>query len=305
MDQLKLLQLKLLELNKIINDHKAMLIDNPEDIETRLSLSSFESLYMNFKDQYMHLSDELNYEVIDYRIMNSIDDSVPISEITESLNLFQTLFSLVFDVTKNNSPKSSTHLSSEIRNSSTLKYGFSYAGSVGFVLTIDNHRDLIDDTLDRTIENTMNLISITNRQELDANIKKFGVATIKTLNNWVTVNEKYDSELEIKTNNKNIPSLKIDTARFEQVNELISHEPLISTELITILKCELVGADTKSATFHIIDKSKSFKGSISDNIDLNFSLPSIVNVKLNEETKEFNGKITKKYLLTFIEIASV
>jgi hypothetical protein len=301
MEKLKDLQLKLLELNKIIDDHNHKLLEEPDNIEVRLSLASFESLYLDFKKQYMELAKEYSYDVIDYRIMNTNHQNIAINEITESLNLFQTLFSLVFDVSRNETPKNTTRISNEIKNSSSLKYGFSYAGSIGFVLTIDTHNNLFDKSIETTVKDTMSLISISDRQQLEKCITKFGVGTIKVFKNWVRINEKYGNELEIKTNNDKISPIFMNSERLEKVSEIISREPLITNETIKLENCELVGVDTLKETFHVVTEDKSYKGSISEGVNMTFSVPSQVNVELNEEIKELNGKVTKKYLLISID----
>ena len=302
MIQLQVIQKKLLELNEIIKKHKSLLSIKPDNLSVMLALSSFESLYTDLQNQYVSVANFWNFNVVNYRL-SSKHKNISISALSALLDSFQNLYSNVYEVVKYQVAKQNTRLRDDTVKKTALYFGYSYGGSLGIVMTIDNQEKFIESDLDIAFKQTLDVLKVKTKEEIKPIIDKFGYGTIKLLNDWSTVHLKYETNAEIKSSLSSTEQTSDNfvVSDIKTLNELLVSTPIITEEILEFVECQLVGVDIEKRTFHIIvDESKNYLGTLSEAIQDNFSVPSVHSVKIREEDTFFKGRNSKKYVLLSI-----
>jgi hypothetical protein len=122
-----------------------------------------------------------------------------LNALTDSLRSFQSWLTAVFDAIRSNRPKARARVSAENTVLSTLDFGYSYAGSVGFVFTMPRERILIGEReLDRAIAKIFEMIRVGDPEQLAQFARDMGLASVKKMYDWAHVHSQYAIGANIK-----------------------------------------------------------------------------------------------------------
>jgi hypothetical protein len=165
----------------------------------RMALKSLENRRADLREELAEITRRESIDVCDYRLIPEGQHSRAISGIATALNEFQNLVAAIYDCIVNNRPKENFHLSADVWEKTRLDFGFTYAGSLGVVMTIPNERLLLIETeLDQSISVVFELPKIANYEELREVSEKYGHATIRKLHEWSKAHRDYLLAAEIR-----------------------------------------------------------------------------------------------------------
>jgi hypothetical protein len=118
--------------------------------------------------------------------MFNASDHYKLSGYAKALADFQTTFSLTYDALKNG-PKQRASLAPEVEAATAFDFGYAYSGSVGVVLTLENERLLLGETLlDETMAVVFSMAKAATASDVAAFAKRLGPPPVRALFRWAT-----------------------------------------------------------------------------------------------------------------------
>lgn len=169
-----------------------------ESDSIRLTLRSLEERRSTLKEKLHEVAREESLEVCDYRMIPTTDASYAIAAVTSSLKNFQDLVISTFDAITDR-PKKRMTSDPIVLDKTRLDFGFAYAGSLGIVMTVPNHRRLaVDSDLDEAIKAIFEILKLTSTEEVRGIADAYGTATVRKLFAWSKINSEHGLGVDIK-----------------------------------------------------------------------------------------------------------
>ena len=219
----------------------------------RLTLQSLENRRNSFRDELAELTEREFIEVCDYRIIPGDKTSYAVSAVTAALHDFQDLVTLLFSSGSSKKARRRAPGDPTVSERTRFDFGFSYAGSLGIVLTIPNERLIaMDSDLDAAVKKAFDLISAKSKEQIQAAAVSFGAPVIRKLYSWSKTQRDYNLSADIKwTRGKTIRSETLVQAKESaEVCQII--EAKTDLEQTTHeLTGTLVGYNVKTRRFEI------------------------------------------------------
>lgn len=172
---------KLQDTQAAIRRAEKAVLEHPEMPSVALSLKSLRKRQQSLEALFSSLADDQWFDVCSYKLLPEKEGRPTLPSLTNTLGDFQTLFTLVYDTIKNG-PKQRGRASAEATAATTFGFGYSFTGSVGFVLTLPNERLLTDETdLDRAMSTVFEMARAQSPQDVAKFAKELGAAPIRTM----------------------------------------------------------------------------------------------------------------------------
>jgi hypothetical protein len=225
----------------------------PEDRRLDLMLESLRLRESSLEDSFRKVANSQQLEICDYRLIpENLGNSLPIAGVGDALKTFQMWLTVVFDAVRNG-PKERVRLTPDLVRQSTLEFGYTYSGSLGFMLTIPNERLLFGESeLDSAISGMFHMVRSTSSQELSEVAQMYGVGTIRRMYDWARNNASYLVSTDIKwmradqIRNKTL----VQVPEAARLCELIDATSDVKHEEMDLVG-ELVGGDAVTRIFHM------------------------------------------------------
>lgn len=201
--------------------------------------------------EFLEAAEEVGVDVCSYRIFPDQGVQTKLAAVTSTLSDWQTMFSVVYDAVKNG-PKRTSHLSAEVLAATSFDFGYSFAGSVGMVFTLPNHRLLFDTPLDKTFEAIFELVHATSREEIVALAQRLGRGPIKLLHDWARDHVKHGvgADIDWRRGREVKANLFIERHGLLRLQETIARTSEAQEESM-VVEGTLVGADIQRRSFHL------------------------------------------------------
>ncbi len=281
---------------------------HPEVPSVAASLRSLQKRRQDLETAFSSLVDQQWFDVCSYRILPERGEHVMLPSLTSTLGEFQSLFTLVYDTMKNG-PKQRGRASVEAATATTFGFGYSFAGSVGFVLTLPNERLLTDETdLDRAMSTVFEMAKADSPQQIAGFAKELGAAPIRTMYRWVTSHVRSGLNVDIgwRREEQVRASLFIQVPELENLQQAIGETSDEVEEVLTI-RGALVGADVHSHSFHIeLEDGSEIKGKMAEGVGSEYTveLPRRYTAQIRKTTQiryASDEDIVSYYLLSLKE----
>lgn len=241
---------------------------NPRDWSLAVTAESLKQRYADLEKTFAVIAHADHLDVCDYRLIPEAESN-PIASIAKALTSFQDMLTVVFDAMKNG-PKIKARLSPDVIAGSTLDFGYAYAGSLGFVLTMPSERMLIGEAdLDRAMRAVFEMAKAETPQQLAAYVRQVGVAGIRRLYAWSTAHAEYGLSADIKWNRLEeergrVLVQKEELSRLRGIIDQASEEKSESHEITG----ELMGLDVSGGSFRLaVPGGDDVTGKVADTFD--------------------------------------
>ncbi len=260
---------KLQKTNAVIRNLQDAVAKHPDTPSLVVNLRSLERRRRDLEMLFGRLTHEDLEDVCSYRIFSDREDGrIPISSLASALVDFQALFSTVYDAIKNGARHRIRHRP-EIAAATTFEYGYSFAGSAGFVFTLPNERLLLGGTdLDRAIDTIFEMAQAKESDQILRFTKRLGAAPVRLLYNWATghVEAGLSADIDWRRDQHVRFNLLIQTPELEVLQRAISQTSEETREVFTV-EGQLVGADVEGHRFHMkLSDGPDIRGQMSDYI---------------------------------------
>ncbi|MGD0104566.1 MAG: hypothetical protein ABSC06_11065, partial [Rhodopila sp.] len=225
----------------------------PGDVYVLANLAALKRDAEELESQWAEAVRLQQKEVCRYRMVPCHDVEFSIRAITRSLLDFQELFSQVYDALKNGAKRRAT-LGIDMILETTFNFAFSYAGSLGIVMSVDTTPTLFDGQFDIAIFTFMQIVEAKTEADIRDLAKRLGDAVVKKTFDWAKVNVEagYAVDLDWTTVRGTHKGGMIDLDVFSRLVTVISRTSDTERRSIKVLGI-LVGLDSKTKRFRFVD----------------------------------------------------
>jgi hypothetical protein len=262
---------------------------NPDSPSALLSLNSLRKRQQDLEAQFARVTVTEELDVCSYRLFTSREGERPkLAALTDALSDFQALFSQVYSAVKNG-PRERERVSADVLAETSFGFGYTFAGSVGFVLTLPNERLLLGETeLDISMRLITEMAQAKTTDEIAAFKKDLGLAPIRTMYRWAEDHAARGLGAQIEWRRAGEvtaslfvqqPELEVLTRTIAQISEKVENEFEIEGQL--------VGLNSKYKTFHMeVEGVPDIKGRALIDIDAEHQIifPAFYRARIRTET---------------------
>ena len=230
-----------------------------------LNQQSLQKRQTFLEEELEHLASQQQTDVVNYRLFSDSDESMSITTVAKTLTDFQEWLTTIYDALQNG-PKQRDRRDAEAISTTRLNFAYSYAGSVGVVMTMPAEQLLIGETnLDKAVETIFRLVKAKSTEEIAAYSKSLSPATIRRMYRWVTdhLESGVGADIEWRRNQKVKSSLLIQQQELREL-QLTIGATSDETETTIEIPGVLIGADIDRRTFHLkIEGEEDISGTMS------------------------------------------
>src|SRR5262249_14820307 len=156
--------------------------------------------------------------------------------LANALGDYQTALSLFFEAIRSKTPKQTAKLSTDAIAQSSLDFGYTFAGSVGFVLTIPNERLLeMENDLDEAVQLIFEVSKAQTPPEILNHAKRLGKAPIRAIFRWADSHVKalFSADIEWRRGRSLRKKTIIQNPEFERLQQTLLQTSEETTTEIT------------------------------------------------------------------------
>lgn len=232
---------------------EANIAKNPDAKGLTLALDSLLKRRGLLEEQFEETTESNFVDIVNYRIIPENLERLPLRAVTGALDRFQAAISTIFDARKSG-PKKRARLSADVVAQTGFDFGYTYAGSLGVVLSIPNERLLIGESdLDAAVEMFFSATKSKNREEIIQFAEEAGIPSVRRLYEWSIAHSNYGLSASVEWRRKDeIRShFEIEPTALIKLQEVIEETSEIDEDVVEITGI-LVGLDTTLKTFHLV-----------------------------------------------------
>lgn len=225
-------------------------VEQPGSKALLLSVGSVQARLADLEAEFKSEAAILGLGVCTYRLFGD-HPTYNAGGLGAALERFQGLISTVYSAVKSGEPRRSARLSDEVLRESTLGFGFSFAGSVGFALTLPTQPQLFEDPINESVTLAFKMARATSPEAVRDYARRLGPASVRRLYEWARVHEEHALGADIAWMGLRPLSTELllqppEFSRLRGLIEVVSEE---QNEPI-VLSAMLVGLDSETGTFH-------------------------------------------------------
>jgi hypothetical protein len=189
MSQLVALQRDLQDVSAAIAHAERTLAAHPFVPSVEATLRTIQNRRENLEEQFFAVANEMGLDVCSYRIEPYEYQRITIAGMTAVLGAFQKVFTSVYDAVVNGRPKKSAKASAAIIDATTFGFAYTFPGSTGVMMTLENERLLLTETdLDAAMKKTFELMSYRDQSQIEEITKQVGLGAVRQAYQWANEN---------------------------------------------------------------------------------------------------------------------
>lgn len=256
------LQRRLQDTNTAISRAERAVVLHPEFISAAVNLRSFVKMRERLEFQFLVEADRLELDACSYCVMP--EGSRPtLSGLAAVLGDFQRLFTTVYDSVVNG-PKRVAKAADGIIDATSLGFAYTFPGSVGFMLTLENKRFLIGSTeLDAAMNGVFDLMNIKSTDEASSASQRWGVAALRVAHQWARANSdaKFGADIAWLRKERITARLQLQRPEVARLEKAIRQTTEVSE---SEMRGEISMVDWDSKTFRMKSEGVEFVGTFDD-----------------------------------------
>jgi hypothetical protein len=286
---------ELLEIIEKLQDTQAALArveesvaQNPNETSLILTFNSLRKRQQSLEEQFAEEASRQGIDVCSYRLFTGNNERPTLRAITATLSDFQAWFTQTYNAIKKG-PRERDRVTSDVLSETSFEYGYSFTGSVGFVLTLPNEKLLIGETyLDSTMMMLSKMVRLESSEQVVAFKNELGLAPIRTMYRWASdhVASGLGAEIEWRREQTVRTSLLVQPPQLESLTKAIARTSEVVEREFEI-EGMLVGHDSKYKTFHMeVEGMPDIKGKTLMEIDPEHPIisPAFYRARIRTET---------------------
>ena len=278
---------------------------HPDRRSVVATVTTLQKRYHRLEGEFAKATDKQHLDVCSYRLIPEHGESYPLWALTSTLADFQDALTLIYDAIKTGQRKERASWGADIGQETALNFGYSFAGSLGFVFTLPNERMLlVESTMDMAFRQLFEMVQTDSSDQLARHAKKLGVAPIRKLYKWATDHLESGLSVDIKwrRNEEIRASLVLQQPELARLREVIS-QTSEETEERLIIRGTLLGADLVTRAFRFDPETgEDIRGRLADTLEVKdeLRLGHVYSVSLIKRVKKHYSTETEDvvWLLT-------
>lgn len=227
--------------------------NEPHDLALELDLLSARSMSRKLHEEFLASAPDFGVDVCHYRIVPEYSNDYSVAGVAASLLGFQEIFSLIFAALKIG-PRNTARMPEDMAQLSALSVGYTFAGSLGIVLTVEGAKTLFGDLFDETAAAVYGLMEIKNQEDVRLNASRYGKAVVTKFYQWSRKNYERSYALDIRWKgvSGNERGRFLSRSDLARVMDNIGRTSEVSKGTTSVLGV-LAGGDIVTRRFHLID----------------------------------------------------
>lgn len=196
---------------------------NPDVPLLALELESLQRRKEKLEAEFLEVSNSAGVDVCSYRLLPE-QLRARLVNLAAALTDYQSLLSLFYDAIRNG-PKQLAKMGADVLADTSLDFGYAFAGSFGFVLTIPNERLLqIETDLDAAVRAIFDVAKADTSAAILDYARRLGLAPIRALHRWAEDHVKGSLSADIEWRRGREVRMKavIQKAEFDRLRQIIS-----------------------------------------------------------------------------------
>lgn len=312
MSDLDYIQRDIAEVQQVIQSKLDLVAKYPERKSVLASISSLRKRQKILEQEFLAKSEELRLQVCSYRIFCDLGEDVSrnLTVFPKVLSLFQEAYMLSVEATRHG-PKSRNRIHDDVLRSSVLSAGYSFAGSMGIVLTVPKKKQkiLFDEGSDhrRAVNRLFNLLHAKSEEAIKEACEKMGLALIRCVMKYAVVHRENQigSDIDWRDGSTTTDSIFLQPKDFEMLCDVIESTTEIEEEDMFITGM-LTATDTSRKTFKMLtDDDEIITGEYHAQIDENHTvtIPGRyrAEIKCERVIRFSTGEVVVKYFIEDLE----
>lgn len=253
-----------------IGDVEMVAQDHPGDQMVLASLQSLRAHAEHLEQQWVEECRHRRVEVCRYKLLAGLTEAYSATSFAKSLLEFQELFAQIFDAKIHGSPKRRAIVSGEIISETAFDFAYSYPGSLGVVLTLQDRPDLFSGRFETAIAAFQQVTSIEDEDDVRDVANTLGDAVVKRVYDWSTVNYLAGFSVDVTWTgfSEAYAGKLVDREELGRIIELIGKAGDIERTTVRVIGT-LVAIDVLGKRFRlVVPDGEDYRGTLSERFDL-------------------------------------
>lgn len=295
MSRLASIHRELSETTALMKRYELAVLDDPEaNAYLEHDIRSLEKLRNQLELEFSLIAEDLQVDECRYRIFRD-GDTPPLWPVTSILGEFQYLVALVFHSIDQKSALTRGNLDAATIANTSFRIGYSFEGSVGFVLTLPNESLTLfpemTTKIDESIDVVFQLASLRTHDDIRSITTRYGRPIVKSCYRWAGLHasNQINSDVEWKRGRSVRSKLFVQHQEFAHLISIID-QASEDEDREFYVDGVLTGANVTTKSFHFaINGADQVHGSFDDAISDNHAATVPARYKaLIRETRSIN-----------------
>ena len=230
------IQGKLFDTNAAIAKCKSALARNPRDKGLALTIESLNKHFEDLERQFLKAARFEEMDVCNYRFDGDAESHV-VTFIADTLIEFQKVVTLFYASKKEGKPRNSAKVGLDVTSTTRFRLGYTYSGSLGFVLALPNEEYLLGKTLiDEAIDLAFKTAKCKTSEDIVKITSEVGGAPIRAIYRWADSLRRsgLNVDVEWRSENKIIAEVNLPFVEADNLVNIISETSAETKEIIKI-----------------------------------------------------------------------
>lgn len=250
----------------IVQRMEFALQDNPANEKLVLGLGSARRRAKRSQETLESFADGSQIDLIRYRLERG-SEIYAIEAVADSVRAFQKSFTGAADFLENG-PKAKAKYSKDIEDRTRLNFAYTFPGSLGIVLAVENKRENLfgEGDFDSVVDVFHQFLSVSDENEAIDASRTLGAGLISQLCWWVDVNSKWETSVDLIVRRPNgiMRGEFVSYNRFFDLHDIF-HAATDKEPSTYDVNGMLVGLDIELGSFHfVVPGGDDYRGSLDD-----------------------------------------
>jgi hypothetical protein len=258
MSRLADLQRDLQDASAAVAHAEKVLAAHPNVPSVAATLRTIERRRASLEEQFFAAADELGLDACGYRIEYE-GSTASISGLTAVLNTFQRIFTNVYESLETGRKKQRARVSDDSVAATQLGFAYTFPGSVGVMMTLKNEQHLFEAKLDEAMKKTLELISSTDSEHVQAITDVVGLPAVRLAHQWAQENIEAGFGADIVWRRDDVVKKEV-RVQMPQIAKLASAIKFMSAKEDVVLTGEILDVDIIDHSFRMKVGEKIING---------------------------------------------
>ncbi|TWA87146.1 hypothetical protein FBZ83_1018 [Azospirillum brasilense] len=288
MSSLPDLQQMIMDTGALTSRLERLLAAHPESSSLGANIASLRKRQAKLEAAFREEADRVEVDVCNYRLIPEVERPLA-AGVGDALKTFQSLLSVVYDAVKYG-PKSTKRIGAEVWAQTALGFNYTYAGSIGIVMTLPNERLLIDSHLDEAMKTVFEMVKSPDSSTVLSHARQLGVGPVRAMHDWAQghLAAGFGASIKWGRGDDIRSEVLVQMPELENLRRVISEASDENVDYWYV-SGDLVGANVSSKTFHIKTEDMNIKGTFGAAIGQaqTVELPKRYRFKLRRTTRVY------------------